>query len=147
MDALHTYTILSQRKMNEDSLVWHRMSGLLITNSLLLVAFFMSLPYSEFSMLHIGLPIIAILISLGFGYLFMVGARALIRWNEKLRKIELAPDSTLIMKGFSQMIDIEDEATWHRKCPKIMNLARFYGSYFSLFFIAVWTFCLIGKLN
>jgi hypothetical protein len=70
MDMSLAYEILSQRKMHEANLVWHRMSGLLITNSLLLVTFFISIQYDRFSMLHVALPIIAILISAGFATFF-----------------------------------------------------------------------------
>jgi len=149
MDVVRAYEILREHNAGEGRLLWERVAALLVSNSLLLVAFFMSVPHSEFKVLHLALPIIAIVLCVGFAYLLWVGARAMLRWNESLRRIEQEPGLGYIyQKRMRPLTDIVDRVTLPTKLPQqVKNLMRFYSLVFPAVFIAVWAFCLVGVLN
>lgn len=144
MDVHRAYEILMERKINEDQVAWQRMSSFLLSNSFLLIAFFTAVPYESFVLVHITLPIVAIMLCLGFGWLFFVGGRTMRKWNKSLKKLEEDDDFNYMEeRNIRPVKDIEDKGTLRSKFSPLPRTQYFGMVGFCGALIILWTICLI----
>jgi hypothetical protein len=144
MKPIEAYKILKEHKTSQDNLIGIKATGLIIANSVLLLAFFGRIPEDKFVVPYCVLPVIGLVLCLAaIGTLFG-DTRARARTLKSLRKIESEPDFLYLKAIQSRPItDVEDVARWYAKHPRLES-ANFFWPIFPAFFMVVWVFLLKG---
>jgi hypothetical protein len=141
MDTFRAYGVLAECERHESRLALERVSLLLVCNSILAVAFFTAVPTVYFSWLRVALPIIGIVVCIGFGITLWVGAKAAIGWLSALCKVEEEPEFAYMkerkIRPWTDIIGMMPQ----RK--HIWKLGYRASPFFGLPIIALWTLCLV----
>lgn len=124
MQPVQAYEILKAHLTGQDNLIRQKVMGLFVANSVLLVAFFMSIASGNFEVFRLVLALIALVICLGLAV--SLGFDIMAKWRSinGLREIEKAADFAYL-KGIQSrpIIDIEQGARlqvnyrWYSKIP------------------------------
>ena len=144
MDIFHTYQIFRELRRDEESLLWQRMAALLVLNSIMLVAFFMSYSGQGYETLQHVIAWVAIVLCLIFGFLLGLGAGTLLEWKENLREIEEEPEFDYLReKKKRPQTDIGDKITkWEKWRDRKVKVPQYYSLSIPILFIIIWGFCL-----
>ena len=125
MNAIQAHEILRAKLDHESRLVWQRIPALIITNSVLLVGEIMSLSYEYLGVIHVGLPLIGIIMSLAFAAILWEGARQQNKAYRGLYLIEQEPE-------FKYMLERKITTSYDMIGEK-RELTFRLGSYFAVF--------------
>ena len=92
MQPFQAYEILKEHLTNQDNAIRHKVLGLFIGNSVLLVAFFMSMSTNDFDVFRYVLAGIAVFLCLGLAASLYFDIRAKWKCIKGLDEIEKTPD-------------------------------------------------------
>jgi len=120
------------------------MAALLVLNSIMLVAFFMSYSGQGYETLQHVIAWVAIVLCLIFGFLLGLGAGTLLEWKENLREIEEEPEFDYLReKKKRPQTDIGDKITkWEKWRDRKVKVPQYYSLSIPILFIIIWGFCL-----
>jgi len=141
MDPVRSYNILLQRLVNEDRLSGQRASALVLSNSVLLAAFFMAERTLYFKWACAALPLLGIAISIAIGVALLMSAKATIASYKALCQIEQEPDFAYMkdkgIRPFTDLAGMQIESKKH-----LWKLGCYVTPGFSIPFIIIWSLCL-----
>lgn len=142
MQPLQAYGILKQHLTNQDSVIRQKVLGLLIGNSILLTAFFLSMEREHYDWFRLFLVVAAIGFCVGFG-MSLVGDVMAKRGSVRgLGMIEEEPDFAYL-KGI-QSRPITDIERRGRGPLKLRQILDFFWPVIPLGFIVIWLLALGG---
>lgn len=143
MERVQAYKILKEHLTRQDSLIRQKVLGLFISNSVLLVAFFMSLSTGNFEVFRLALALIALVLCLGLALSLSFDIRAKWRSIDGLKEIEKASDFAYL-KGIQSrpITDIEQGARLQVKYWWMLKIPDFFWPLLPALFLVVWLFAL-----
>jgi len=145
MQPVQAYEILKEHLTSQDTLIRQKVLALFIANSVLLVAFFMSLLTDNFAVFRLVLALIALVICLGLAVSLSFDIRAKWRSINGLEEIEKAPDFAYL-KGIESrpITDIEQGARLQVKYRWMLKIPDFFWPLLPAFFLVAWALALMA---
>lgn len=141
MDPVHSYDVLLSFFESGEHVFGVRLSALLISNSVLLMAFFMAEGTAYFELARIFLPVIGIAICIGIVIALIAGAKQMVGMLEALCKIEQEQHFTYMKdKAIRPLTDIGGVSMTRKKHP--WKIGWYASPGFGLPFIIIWGLCL-----
>lgn len=143
IQPLRAYEILTQHLTKQDNLIQQKVLGLLIGNSILLTAFFMSMSNDGFDKFRCFLAAIALCVCSGFAVSLVFDIKA--KWEsvKGLEEIEKAHYFAFLKRIQSRPIaDIERRA---RGPLKRRQSGDVFWPMLPVVFVAIWVFALIAR--
>jgi len=143
MEPIEAYKILKEHLTSQDHLIRQKVLGLFISNSVLLVAFFMSM--GDFAVFRIVLAAIALFLCIGFTASLVFDIRA--KWGsiKGLDEIEKVPDFAYLKALQSRPItDIEHGARGQAKYRWLVKIGDIFWPMIPILFIVIWALALKG---
>lgn len=140
MDGLQAYNILIECVRSENRILAERLSLLIIANSVLMLAFFMAVQTIYFCWMRYALPIVGIMLSIGFAVALWVGANAAIKGHDALCKLEEEPE--LAYMKDRQIRPCTDIGGMIPKRMHIWKLGYRISPFFCLPVIVIWLWCI-----
>jgi len=152
MEPVEAYKILKEHLTNQDHLIRQKVLGLFISNSVLLVAFFMSMSQDNsrdsFVVFRLVAAAIALFLCIGFTASLFFDIRAKWRTIKGLDEIEKEPDFAYLKKRGSRPItDIEHGARGQVKWRWLVKIGDFFWPLLPVSFIVAWIFTIMGALK
>lgn len=141
MDALQAYQILFECVRDESRLLLERLSLFIVTNSVLMLAFFMAVPTVYFWWIHYALPIVGITLSIGFIAVLHAGANLAIKTYDALSELEEEPEFAYMKNR--QIRLYADIGGISPKRRHIWKSGYRLSPFFCLFVIAIWGLAMI----
>ena len=145
MQPVQAYEILKEHLTSQDNLIRQKVLGLFIANSVLLVAFFMSISTGNFEVFRLVLASIALVLCSGLAVSLFFDIRAKWRSINGLKEIEKTPDFAYL-KGIESrpITDIEQGARLQVKYRWMLKIPDFFWPLLPAFFLVAWALALMA---
>lgn len=148
MEPIQAYQILKEHLITQDNLIRQKVLGLLIGNSVLLAAFFMSTSSGDLHVFRRVIAVVALVLCLGFTASLVFDIRGKWRSIRGLGEIEKAPDFAYL-KGIQgrPITDVEHGARGQLKYRCLIQAGDFFWPLLPVLFAVIWIWALTLKAS